>query len=326
MIVPTNRGYMLGAAATLLDESATMNAWAERHVRQDPDIKWLLGNFVEADEPNSNGHIFPLNELIHAQGTLANKPLNMLHREHYIIGAFSGAQLVTAEGAEINDAELSLAAAETNPPHVEALAGLWHHRFPEEYFNIKKAHADGTLYFSMEAIPEAVSCPDCSHEVPYAGLASDSYCEHMNGATAPKRLHNPVFAGGAIIIPPIKPGWRRADVTAISKLIADAADDAGEIYEQVKADTPHLGPTEWELVMGQIIAIARDFPPDKRKEMGDKGTAMPDGSYPIANVSDLKNAIKAIGRTPASKRGAVKSHIKKRAKALGHPELIPPGW
>jgi 2'-5' RNA ligase len=70
--------------------------------------------------------------------------------------------------------------------------------------------------------------------------------------------------------------------------------------------------------------VARDFPTDKRKKMADRGTAMPDGSYPIANVEDLKNAIQAIGR--AKDPDAVKAHIRKRAKALGAENLIPESW
>ncbi len=52
--------------------------------------------------------------------------------------------------------------------------------------------------------------------------------------------------------------------------------------------------------------------------------SMPDGSYPIATLQDLKNAIQAIGR--AKHPDKVKAHIKSRAKALGHSELIPDNW
>ena len=52
--------------------------------------------------------------------------------------------------------------------------------------------------------------------------------------------------------------------------------------------------------------------------------ALPDGSYPIRDVGDLKNAIQAFGR--AKNKPAVKRHIKKRARALGAAELIPDGW
>ena len=52
--------------------------------------------------------------------------------------------------------------------------------------------------------------------------------------------------------------------------------------------------------------------------------AMPDGSYPIRDVGDLKNAIQAFGR--AKNKPAVKRHIKKRARALGATKLIPEHW
>jgi hypothetical protein len=68
----------------------------------------------------------------------------------------------------------------------------------------------------------------------------------------------------------------------------------------------------------------RDVPADERKKLAESGAAMPDGSFPIANVDDLKNAIQSIGR--ASDPAAAKAHIKKRARALGHPELIPEDW
>ena len=61
-----------------------------------------------------------------------------------------------------------------------------------------------------------------------------------------------------------------------------------------------------------------------RKRMAKAGTALPDGSFPIADLEDLRNAIQAIGR--ASDPAAAKAHIKKRARALGHADLIPEGW
>ena len=70
--------------------------------------------------------------------------------------------------------------------------------------------------------------------------------------------------------------------------------------------------------------VARAFDTAQRKGMADRGTAMPDGSYPIANVEDLRNAIQAIGR--AKDPDAVKRHIRKRAAALGAENLIPESW
>lgn len=68
----------------------------------------------------------------------------------------------------------------------------------------------------------------------------------------------------------------------------------------------------------------RDVSTAEREKLADKGQALPDGSFPIANVGDLKNAIRAIGR--AKDVTKAKAHIKKRAKALGKPDLVPDSW
>ena len=39
----------------------------------------------------------------------------------------------------------------------------------------------------------------------------------------------------------------------------------------------------------------RDFTAEERKKLAEKGEAMPDGSYPIANKEDLKNAVLSWG-------------------------------
>lgn len=55
-----------------------------------------------------------------------------------------------------------------------------------------------------------------------------------------------------------------------------------------------------------------------------RGWAMPDGSYPIRNRSELQDAIHAFGR--AKNQAAVKRHIIKRARALKLTSLLPDGW
>ncbi len=70
--------------------------------------------------------------------------------------------------------------------------------------------------------------------------------------------------------------------------------------------------------------IKRTFSDDKRKELADKGHALPDGSFPIESKGDLKNAIQAIGR--AKDPAKAKAHIKSRAKDLGAEDMIPDTW
>lgn len=67
-----------------------------------------------------------------------------------------------------------------------------------------------------------------------------------------------------------------------------------------------------------------DISAEARKRAAKKGEAMPDGSYPIRNTDDLKNAIQSIGR--AKDPAAVKKHIIKRARALDAEDMIPEGW
>lgn len=67
-----------------------------------------------------------------------------------------------------------------------------------------------------------------------------------------------------------------------------------------------------------------DFSEKERKKLAKKKEAMPDGSFPIRNTSDLKNAIQAVGR--AKDPDKAKAWIKKRAKALGKENLLPDTW
>jgi hypothetical protein len=69
----------------------------------------------------------------------------------------------------------------------------------------------------------------------------------------------------------------------------------------------------------------KDFTTDQRKQLATEGKAMPDGSYPIENGSDLDHAISLSGMGSAPKE-AIHAHIKTRAKALGLESKIPDTW
>jgi hypothetical protein len=69
----------------------------------------------------------------------------------------------------------------------------------------------------------------------------------------------------------------------------------------------------------------RKFTAKQRKSMSAAGQAMPGGRYPIANKSDLRNAIRAVGRGSGS-HDAIRAHIIRRARALGLADMIPDNW
>jgi len=80
--------------------------------------------------------------------------------------------------------------------------------------------------------------------------------------------------------------------------------------------------------MGKLGAIEdmakREFSTEERKEDAKSGKALPDGSFPIENDSDLENAIHAYSR--AKNKAAAKRHIIRRARALGATDKLPDGW
>jgi len=68
----------------------------------------------------------------------------------------------------------------------------------------------------------------------------------------------------------------------------------------------------------------RDFSTKERENLSEKHEAMPDGSFPIRNEQDLRDAIKSVGR--AKDYGKAKEWIKKRAKELGKEDTLPEEW
>lgn len=70
--------------------------------------------------------------------------------------------------------------------------------------------------------------------------------------------------------------------------------------------------------------LKRDFSTEEREKLAEEGKALPDGSFPIVNKEDLKNAIKLRGN--ASDPGKAKRHIIKRARALGATDMLPDEW
>lgn len=65
----------------------------------------------------------------------------------------------------------------------------------------------------------------------------------------------------------------------------------------------------------------RNYDTQQRRDMADKGEALPDGSFPIADKVDLGNALQSIGR--AANRTIAIAHIRRRAKALDAEDMLP---
>lgn len=71
----------------------------------------------------------------------------------------------------------------------------------------------------------------------------------------------------------------------------------------------------------QTYIERKDYNAQARREMAGKGQAMSDGSFPIKDCEDIRNAVGSLGRTNKSRRAVIR-HIRNRANALGC-ELTP---
>ena len=72
------------------------------------------------------------------------------------------------------------------------------------------------------------------------------------------------------------------------------------------------------------IALKRAYSEESRMHLAKLGHALADGSFPIKDEADLRNAIQAFGR--AKNPAEAKAHIMKRAVDLGLEDLIPKNW
>jgi len=96
-----------------------------------------------------------------------------------------------------------------------------------------------------------------------------------------------------------------------------------ETGEEYKAEKPedHDRMSKLGYVHEKPESVDEAYTDEERMELADKGFALSDGSYPIKDLKDLKNAIMAYGRAKDQARTA--KFIAKRAKALGAEDLVP---
>ena len=106
---------------------------------------------------------------------------------------------------------------------------------------------------------------------------------------------------------------RALELSAKVKQVKDTIEDGDWTYMiEMFDDNPE---TEMAVVSRRV-----------RERLAQEGKALPDGSFPIRNVSDLRKAVQAYGRAKPGKRAAVRKHIMKRARGLNRRDLIPTKW
>jgi hypothetical protein len=118
----------------------------------------------------------------------------------------------------------------------------------------------------------------------------------------------------------------KAAETSADAEMTEETETETETVKAVDAEQPATGNDLDDRIARAVEAALtkRVFTTEQREQAADNGQAMSDGSFPIKNAGDLKNAIKAIGR--AKDPAAAKRHIIQRAKALGREDLLPDAW
>lgn len=101
--------------------------------------------------------------------------------------------------------------------------------------------------------------------------------------------------------------WLKAGTAVFRTMAKEEVDELIASYKKRADDLPLDAEAEEYL--------KRSFSAGERKTDAKSGAAEKDGSFPIENAKDLKNAMRAVGRS--KNPGKTRAHIRARARALG---------
>jgi len=169
----------------------------------------------------------------------------------------------------------------------------------------------------MECVSQKVMCVDgCGESFEYAVYNRQEACSHLRERSSIRRFVDPIFLGGALIVPPVQPGWQNAEVEVVRA--------AAQVIEEHEL-TADLTKPEAEQMVQQILTWAnRDTA--MSTEARKRKPSMAGDRYPIGNTADLKNAIQAYGRGNPDDKAAIKAWIIRRARELNALGMLPDDW
>lgn len=231
-----------GRQVLLTPEASFVRSASMKTMLDDHGYMHLSGRFVGAERANSNGALWLTEDLEMGLPTVAHGPLNWLHEERRIIGTITDARLL------VEDRESAGVG-----PHIAADSVVWKWIWPREAAVLQQASDAGMLWYSMECISEEVECGECDTRVSYLETQralmdrpDSRVCYHIRERSASRRFINPLFQGGGVIIPPVSPGWRDADLRVrerAEQLAVATLEDSG------------LDAATWESMMAQVVQL-----------------------------------------------------------------------
>lgn len=215
----------------------------EQQSKSNPFFMWVQGRFVEAEKANSNGAFWSTGDLEFGQMGVKHGPLNWLHQSRKVIGTIADAELIRPNHL------IDTAAVER--PYIAATAAVWKWIYPDEAHDVERASDAGRLFYSMECVAEQIQCAGdagCGESFDYMTAMRNptAMCSHIKERSSVRRLVNPSFLGGAVIVPPVLPGWKNANASVMKQ--------AASLAEQTAAGNhAGLSASEWELLMAAVL-------------------------------------------------------------------------
>lgn len=248
-IMFTNQARVVRAKEQVSEDLAAASNFEVE--RSSPFIKWIVGDFVEADNANSNTQFWTKDDLAIGEYSIKYSPLNMLHKQQTPVGFFASTQTVSLKGED----------AAQGSAKIEALAGMWSHVFPFEAALVDQADEAGQLFYSMECRGTHLHCagPDgCDKTFDY--MATDTHCQHLMERSSIRHIVHPTFRGGALIIPPTRPGWQGASAhvfeDSVKQEAARYAEMTEDAFRQASAGTD-LTAGAWEHLMAAVVTLGQ---------------------------------------------------------------------
>ena len=86
------------------------------------------------------------------------------------------------------------------------------------------------------------------------------HCEHLKERASIRHIVNPTFRGGALIVPPVRPGWQGATASVFQEAVlqeaAKFAEQTEDVYSAARASGADITASAWEYMMASIISLA----------------------------------------------------------------------
>jgi hypothetical protein len=244
-----NSAHIARSSLDVADMAASIESgW--KIEESNPFVTWIAGDFVEGDNPNSNKQFWTAGDLELAEYTIKYAPLNMVHKFRTPVGFYAATRTVALKRSDDEASQGSM--------KIQALSGLWSHIFPFEAAQVQAADEDGLLFYSMECRGSHLICAGengCGETFDY--LDVQSHCEHLIERSSIRHIVNPVFRGGALIIPPVRPGWKNAHASVISQAVKDEAalfaEQTQDQYTSIAASGIEMTTSAWEQLMAMVL-------------------------------------------------------------------------